>query len=69
MINDQMVSEVIEKAGKDLLGIDNVHETEKTLGAEDFGEFMKHAPGAMFTLGTQKAGHEEIPTPSSQVRS
>ena len=31
---------------------------KKHLGAEDFGEFMKHAPGAMFTLGTQKEGHE-----------
>ena len=59
MINDKYVSDVIEKAGKDLLGIENVGEIEKTLGAEDFGEFMKHAPGAMFTLGTQKAGHEE----------
>jgi amidohydrolase len=59
MINDKYVSEVIEKAGKDLLGEANVGEIEKTLGAEDFGEFMKHAPGAMFTLGTQKAGHEE----------
>jgi amidohydrolase len=59
MINDRLVSETIEKAGKDLLGEDNVHEIVKTLGAEDFGEFLKHAPGAMFTLGTQKAGHEE----------
>ena len=59
MINDKYVSEVIEKAGKELLGEANVGEIEKTLGAEDFGEFMKHAPGAMFTLGTQKAGHEE----------
>jgi len=59
MINDKYVSEVIEKAGKDLLGDGNVGEIGKTLGAEDFGEFMKHAPGAMFTLGTQKAGHEE----------
>jgi len=59
MINDKYVSDVIEKAGKDLLGERNVGEIEKTLGAEDFGEFMKHAPGAMFTLGTQKAGHEE----------
>ena len=58
MINDRLVSEMIEQAGKDLLGAENVHEIEKTLGAEDFGEFMKHAPGAMFTLGTQKAGHE-----------
>lgn len=58
MINDEFVSEVIERAGKDLLGANNVQEIGKTLGAEDFGEFMKHAPGAMFTLGTQKQGHE-----------
>jgi len=59
MINDEMVSEVIEKTGKDMLGAENVCEIEKTLGAEDFGEFLKHAPGAMFTLGTQKKGHED----------
>jgi len=59
MINDELVSEVIEKTGKDLLGVENVMEIEKTLGAEDFGEFLKHAPGAMFTLGTQKQGHED----------
>jgi len=59
MINDQMVSDVIEKTGQDMLGAENVSASEKTLGAEDFGEFMKHAPGAMFTLGTQKQGHED----------
>lgn len=58
MINDAVVSEVIEKTGRDMLGAENVSEIEKTLGAEDFGEFLKHAPGAMFTLGTQKQGHE-----------
>ena len=59
VVNDVMVSEVIERTGKDLLGAENVHELHKTLGAEDFGEFMKYAPGAMFTLGTQKDGHAE----------
>jgi amidohydrolase len=59
MINDALVSEVIEKAGKEMLGAENVSEIEKTLGAEDFGEFLKHAPGAMYTLGTQKQGHED----------
>jgi amidohydrolase len=59
MVNDALVADVIEKTGKEMLGAENVHEIHKTLGAEDFGEFMKHAPGAMFTLGTQKAGHEE----------
>lgn len=58
MVNDGFVSEMIEKTGQDLLGRENVSEMHKTLGAEDFGEFMKHAPGAMFTLGTQKQGHE-----------
>jgi len=42
-----------------LLGDGNVGEIHKTLGAEDFGEFMKHAPGAMYTLGVQKKGHED----------
>jgi amidohydrolase len=59
MINDEFVSTVIEKAGRNLLGDGNVHAIQKTLGAEDFGEFMKHAPGAMFTLGTRKQGHED----------
>ncbi|HET6595623.1 MAG TPA: M20 family metallopeptidase [Anaerolineales bacterium] len=58
MINDKVVSEVIEKTGQEMLGIENVREIEKTLGAEDFGEFLKYAPGAMFTLGTRKQGHE-----------
>jgi len=59
MINDQAVADLIEKTGQDMLGPENVHEIEKTLGAEDVGEFMKYAPGAMFTLGTQKKVHEE----------
>src|SRR5258706_4916526 len=59
MINDKYVSDGIEKTGKDLLGADHVSEIEKPLGAEDLVQFMKHAPGAMFTLGTQKEGHEE----------
>ncbi|HSB02061.1 MAG TPA: M20 family metallopeptidase [Anaerolineales bacterium] len=58
VVNDIMVSDVIEKTGQDLLGAENVHEIQRTLGAEDFGEFLQYAPGAMFTLGTQKKGHE-----------
>jgi len=58
MINNQEVSDMIEKVGKDLLGTENVQEIHKSLGAEDFGSFMNHAPGAMYTLGVQKKGHE-----------
>jgi amidohydrolase len=53
MINDINVSAMIEEAGVDLLGRENVHEISKTMGAEDFGAFLEHAPGAMFTLGTR----------------
>ncbi len=53
MINDINVSAMIEEAAVDLLGRENVHELRKTMGAEDFGAFLEHAPGAMFTLGTR----------------
>jgi amidohydrolase len=58
MINDKLVSQVIKKVGEDLLGDDKVFELNKTLGAEDFSSFLALAPGAMFTLGTQKMGRE-----------
>jgi len=58
MINNEEVSNIIEAVGKDLLGADHVKELQKTLGAEDFGSFLAHAPGAMYTLGVQKNGHE-----------
>ena len=59
MINDEHVSKVIRGAAEELLGKENVHEGWKTLGAEDFGSFMENCPGAMFTIGVQKAGHED----------
>jgi amidohydrolase len=58
MINEEKVSAEIEKIGVEMLGRENVTELEKSLGAEDFGSFMEHAPGAMFMLGVQKKGHE-----------
>jgi amidohydrolase len=58
MINEEKVSAEIEKIGVAMLGRENVTELEKSLGAEDFGSFMEHAPGAMFMLGVQKKGHE-----------
>jgi amidohydrolase len=59
MINNQEVSDMIEKVGKDLLGVENVQAIPKSLGAEDFGSFLNLAPGAMYTLGVQKKGHED----------
>jgi len=58
MINDEMVSAEIEAVGAELLGRENLTPPEKSLGAEDFGSFMEYAPGAMYTLGVLKKGHE-----------
>jgi amidohydrolase len=58
VINDKYVSDVIAQVGADMLGENNVHGLHKTLGAEDFPEFLKHAPGAMYTLGTMIEGRE-----------
>ena len=56
LVNDKFVSDTIAQVGKELLGEENVREMWKTLGAEDFPEFLKDAPGAMFTLGTRIEG-------------
>ncbi len=61
MINDDHVSEVIRDVAESMFGKKHVRKLEKTLGAEDFGSFMEHAPGAMFNLGVQKQGHEDYP--------
>ena len=61
MINDANVSVAIEAVGVDLLGRENIHEIHKTMGAEDFGAFLEHAPGAMFTLGTGGRPETEFP--------
>lgn len=58
LVNDGFVSKVIAEVGADLLGGDKVLEMHKTLGAEDFPEFLKNAPGAMYTLGTMIPGRE-----------
>jgi len=53
MLNDINVSALIEQVGVEMIGRENVHEIQKTMGAEDFGAFLEYAPGAMFTLGTR----------------
>jgi amidohydrolase len=52
MINSVEASNLIASVAVDLLGRENVLPWKNELGAEDFGNFMELAPGAMFTLGT-----------------
>ncbi len=53
LINDGQVSKVIAQVGAELLGAENVRPMRKSLGAEDFPEFTKKIPGAMFSLGVK----------------
>ncbi|MEN9562348.1 MAG: hypothetical protein RIR73_592, partial [Chloroflexota bacterium] len=53
IMNDKFVSDTIASVGKDLLGANNVLPMDKTLGAEDFPEFLRDAPGAMYMLGVR----------------
>jgi len=56
MVNSPIAAKLIHAVGVDLLGKENVVPSDKTLGAEDFGCFMEHVPGAMFTLGVRIEG-------------
>jgi len=52
MINSPVASDLIKSVAIKLLGKPNVLPWKDELGAEDFGCFMDHSPGAMFALGT-----------------
>ncbi len=56
LVNDKQVADMIAQVGTDLLGKGNVRPMHKSLGAEDFPEFLRDAPGAMYTLGTMIEG-------------
>ncbi|MBN2386476.1 MAG: amidohydrolase [Anaerolineales bacterium] len=52
MINHAGAADHLAAVGRDLLGEENVWPWKRELGAEDFGCFLEHAPGAMFALGS-----------------
>ena len=50
--NDFEINKVLRDSSIGILGHQNVIELQKpSLGAEDFAEFLKKVPGAMFRLG------------------
>ncbi|GAB1155111.1 amidohydrolase [Paenibacillus sp. PvP094] len=53
VINDDQIVEVIEHAAESVLGRQSVvFLKEPSMGAEDFGAYLEHVPGAIFRLGT-----------------
>jgi len=52
LFNSPQACELITSAATELLGKENLIPWKEELGAEDFGSYLEHAPGAMFALGT-----------------
>ncbi len=60
LINHPLVNDLVTSVARDLLGEQNILPWQPTLGAEDFGCFLEHAPGTMFALGTHFPGMKQV---------
>jgi amidohydrolase len=49
--NNEALNEVAMQKAHDFIGKENVEETEKRMGAEDFGYYSQQIPGCFFRLG------------------
>lgn len=49
--NNENLNEIAKQKAEDYVGPANVEETEKRMGAEDFGYYTQHIPGCFFRLG------------------
>jgi hippurate hydrolase len=49
--NNEALNEVAIEKAHDFIGKENVEETEKRMGAEDFGYYSQQIPGCFFRLG------------------
>lgn len=49
--NNEALNEIARKKAEDLLGVENVEETELRMGAEDFGYYSQVIPGCFYRLG------------------
>lgn len=51
VINHPEVAAVIQAAGRDALGSDNVLDIPPVMGGEDFSHYLQHVPGAFYFVG------------------
>ncbi len=52
VVNDAALTRLVRETAADLVGEDHVVE-ERTMGAEDFGEFLHRVPGCFFFVGSK----------------
>ncbi|QSO55390.1 amidohydrolase [Alicyclobacillus curvatus] len=52
VVNDAAITDVVQKAARRVVGVENVVEAEPTLGGEDFALYQRKLPGCFFWVGT-----------------
>jgi len=55
-VNDPKVAAVVREAASEVVGEANVIDDIRTMGGEDFSEFLHHAPGCFFAVGSRNPG-------------
>jgi len=62
-MNDPFMIDIIERVAAESLGPESVVQVPyPSMGAEDFSEYLSHAPGAMFRLGLGPVSPIHTPT-------
>lgn len=68
--NNEALHEIAREKASAFIGADNVEETEKRMGAEDFGYYSQQIPGCFFRLGvmnTEKGITSNVHTPTFNI--
>jgi amidohydrolase len=59
LVNHQAETDFCREVMKDVVGEQNVHEFEPTLGSEDFAFFLEEMPGCYVAIGNGEGEHRE----------
>jgi len=62
--NNGRVVKFLHRIASEMAGAENLREPQRTMGAEDFGYFMRRAPGAMFLLGVRLDPEDFLHSPT-----
>ena len=56
--NDAQVASLVREVAEGIPGVTDVSSTERTMGSEDYGEFMVKVPGCFFFVGSNNKEKE-----------
>jgi amidohydrolase len=51
VVNDLRIAEIVREEAVAIVGADNIVDDQRTMGAEDFGDFLRAVPGAFAFVG------------------